>query len=107
MLDGIYGTVYPITGYEHSERRVELQLYSFFNLGAREGYMINATHRPLYPRERDLILIIQEAEWATGPVWTSLEYLAPTEIPSTGRVARIKSLYDLRSPGPQWLYVQY
>ena len=48
MLDNIYGKVYPITGYEHPEWRVELQLYCFFNLGAREGYMINATHWPLY-----------------------------------------------------------
>ena len=26
--------------------------YSFFNLGARWGWVVNATPRPLYPRER-------------------------------------------------------
>ena len=31
---------------------VEVQLYSFFNLGARWGCVANATTRPLYPRER-------------------------------------------------------
>jgi hypothetical protein len=31
---------------------VEVQLYSFFNLGARWGWVVNATPRPLYPRER-------------------------------------------------------
>lgn len=72
MLDCIYGKVYTITGYEHPEGRVELQFYSF-NLGAREGYMINATHRLLYPRERDWFLVIQEAGWATCPVWMSVE----------------------------------
>ena len=29
-----------------------MQLYSFFNLGARRWWVVNATVRPLYPRER-------------------------------------------------------
>jgi hypothetical protein len=29
-----------------------LCLYSFFNLGARWEWVSNASHRPLYPRER-------------------------------------------------------
>jgi hypothetical protein len=33
---------------------VEVSLYSFFNLGARWGWVVNATPRPLYLRERDL-----------------------------------------------------
>ena len=32
--------------------RVEVQFYSFFNLGARWGWVPNATSRPLYPQER-------------------------------------------------------
>jgi len=31
---------------------VQVQFYSFFNLGARWGWMVNATSQPLYPRER-------------------------------------------------------
>jgi hypothetical protein len=46
--------------------------YSFFNLGAtRWGWMVNATPRPLYPRERDPVPIVYEAGWAPGPVWTA------------------------------------
>jgi hypothetical protein len=33
----------------------------FFNLGARWGWVVNATLRPLYPRERDPVPIVQEA----------------------------------------------
>jgi hypothetical protein len=36
------------------------------------GWVVNATPRPLYPQERDLVLIVQvqETGWAPGPVWT-------------------------------------
>jgi hypothetical protein len=30
----------------------------FFNLGARWGWVVNSTPRPLYPRERDRIPIV-------------------------------------------------
>jgi hypothetical protein len=53
MFDSICGKVYPITGYEQPEGRTELQLYYSFNLGAREGYMINAMHRLLYPAKEN------------------------------------------------------
>jgi hypothetical protein len=35
-----------------AQRGVDVELYSFFNFGARRGWVINATLRPLYPRER-------------------------------------------------------
>jgi hypothetical protein len=31
---------------------IEVKLYSFFNLGARWGCVVNVTPRPIYPRER-------------------------------------------------------
>jgi hypothetical protein len=34
-----------------AQRGVEVQLYSFLNLGARWGWVVNATPRTLYPRE--------------------------------------------------------
>jgi len=37
------------------------------------GWVVNATTRPLYPRERDPVPIVQEAGWAPGPVWTGAE----------------------------------
>jgi hypothetical protein len=40
--------------------------YSFFNLGARWGWVVNATPGQLYTREGDAVPILQEAEWAPG-----------------------------------------
>jgi hypothetical protein len=37
---------------------VELYLYSFFNLDARWGWMVNARPMPLHPREKDPFPII-------------------------------------------------
>jgi hypothetical protein len=42
--------------------------------------VVNSTPRPLYPRERDPVPIVQEAGWAQGPVWTGAENLAITGI---------------------------
>jgi hypothetical protein len=53
----------------------------------------NATFRPLYPREREPVLIVQEAGWAPGPVWTGTENLAPTGIQSRS-VQSIASRYE-------------
>ena len=39
--------------------------------------MVNTTPRPLYPKERYPVPIIQEAAWAPGPVWIGVENLAP------------------------------
>ena len=45
---------------------VEVYIYSFFKLGARCGWVVNATPRPLYPWERDPVPIVQEVGWAPG-----------------------------------------
>ena len=37
---------------------VRVYLYSFFNLSARQRWMVNATPRSLYPRERNAISIV-------------------------------------------------
>ena len=78
----------------------KVKLSSFFNLGTRRGWVVNTTPRPLYPRDRDPVLIVQEAGWAPGPVATGAENLAPTAIRSPDRPARSESLYRLRYPGP-------
>jgi len=44
---------------------------------------------------KDPVPIVQEAEWAPGPVWTGTENLAPTGIRSADRPARSQSLYGL------------
>jgi hypothetical protein len=52
----------------NGQRGVEVQLYSFFNLGTRWG---------VGGWERDPVPILQEAGWAPGPVWNGVENLAP------------------------------
>jgi hypothetical protein len=78
----------------------EAYLYSFFIHGARWEQVVNATPRPLYPRERDPVPIVQEAAWAPGPVWTGAEYLVLTGIRSPDPPACRESLYRLSYPGP-------
>jgi len=53
-------------------------------------------HAPaaLYPRKNP-VLIVQEARWAAGPVWTDAENLAATGIRSLDRPAGGHSLHRL------------
>ena len=62
---------------------------------------MGSTPRPrrFIPR-KDPVPILQEAGWATGPVWTGAENLSPTGIRSPDRPARSESLYRLSYPGP-------
>jgi len=61
--------IHPLTGHEVPEG-VELQLCSFFNLGTRWGWVVNAMPRPFDTRETWYTL------WFPGPVWTDAENLA-------------------------------
>jgi hypothetical protein len=70
-----------------------VELYSFFNLGARWGWVVNAMPQSLYPRERDLVPIVQKAGWVPGLVLMGAEDLAPTGIRSLDHSAHHKSLY--------------
>ena len=51
------------------------------------------------PPARGLVPLVQDAVWAPGSVWTVAEILARTGIPSSDRLARTESLYQLRYPG--------
>ena len=55
------------------------------------------------PGERAPVPKVRQGGWAPGPVWTSAENLAPTEIRSPDRPARSESLYRLSYPGPEHL----
>ena len=48
---------------------------------------------------KDPVPIVQEAGWASEPVWIGAENLAPTGILSPDLPARSESLYRLRHPG--------
>jgi hypothetical protein len=52
---------------------------------------------------KDPVPIVQEAEWAPGPVWTGAENLAPTGIRSPDRPARSSVAIPTELPGPQRL----
>ena len=52
------------------------------------------------PPGKDTVPIVEEVGWASEPVCTSAENLAPTRIRSPDRPARSESLYRLRYPCP-------
>ena len=61
------------------QRGVEVQLYSFFNLGARWGGW--STPRPgRFTPGKDPVPIVQEAGLAPGSVWTCVENLTPPPV---------------------------
>jgi len=55
-------------------------------------WVVNATLRELYTREKYLVPLVQEVGWDTGPVWTGAEILA------SDRPARSESLNQLSYP---------
>jgi hypothetical protein len=79
-----------------SDKRVDVQFDSFFNLGARWGS--GQRHAPVFLVPGKTRYPSYEAEWAPEPVWTSVENLAPTGIRSPDRPARSESRYRLSYP---------
>jgi len=68
------------------------------------GWVVNATPRPLCPRERPGTRCI--GGWIyPWPVWTGAENFAPTGIRSLDRPARSESLYRLSYPSPHYIYI--
>jgi hypothetical protein len=94
---------FTLEQHTNAQRGSGIITHPFLNLGARWGWMINATLQLLYTRERDMILIVEETGWAPGPVWTGVENLAPTGIRSPDRQVRSESLYRLSYRGPHVL----
>jgi hypothetical protein len=67
-----------------------------------DKWVVNATPRQLYPRERDPVPIVQKARWAPGSVWTAAENLALTGTRSPNQAARSETLYRLSYSGPSY-----
>jgi hypothetical protein len=63
----------------------------FLSLGVRMGWMVNATPRRIYPRQRDPVPIVEETGWAPEPFCRSLENFAATGIRYPGRPAHSDS----------------
>ena len=58
-------------------------------------------HAPdIFTPGKDRLPIVYEVGWVRGPVWTGVEYLAPSGIRSSNPPARSESLHQLSYPGP-------
>jgi len=80
----VRGKAHPRTGHEDREGGAEAYLYSFFNLNAKLGWVVNTTPWSLYTREREPVPIVQETAWDPGPVWTGTGNLAYHRDPIPG-----------------------
>jgi hypothetical protein len=72
-----------------------IALLCFLDLSTRRDWEVSVTPRPLSTPGKHPVPIVQEAEWAPGPIWTGAEYLTPTGIRFPDRPARSQSLYRL------------
>ena len=78
----------------------------FYDHGTRSGWMVSVTPRPHFTPRKDPVPIVQEAGWATGPVWTGGKS-RPTGIRSPDRPARSSVAIPTELPGPQRLLSVY
>jgi hypothetical protein len=70
-------------------------------LCARLGLVVSTIPWPLYIVDRAPLSIVEEARWASVPVWTRMEkriYLTSTGVRTPDRPAHRKSLYRLCQP---------
>jgi len=44
--------------------------------GTRRGWGVSVTPRPLFTPGKEMVPIVQEAEWDPGPIWTGAENTA-------------------------------
>jgi len=67
----------------------------FLDHSTRRGWVVSVMPRPLITPRKDPVPTIQEAGWASGPVWTGAENLAPTGIQSPDCPVCSQLLYRL------------
>jgi hypothetical protein len=90
-----------------AQRRARGIVLPILDPGARGGWVVSATPRPFYRRERDAVLVVQEAGWASGPVWIGRENLAPAGF-EPGTFQPVASRYtDYVIPVPYKPVLQY
>jgi hypothetical protein len=63
-----------------AQRGEGIKLYSFLNLGAKWGWVITVTHRPLYPPGKRHGTPFTRSRMGPRMVWTGAENLTPTRI---------------------------
>ena len=97
---GKKGKLRPRIGEESTESGgVVVQMYSFFNLGARWGGWL-ATRPGHFIPGNEPVSIVQEAGWVLQPVWTNAENFAPhrDSIPGSSSQQRIAIPTELSRP---------
>jgi len=72
----------------------------FYDRGTRRGWVVSSTSRPHFTPGKDTVTILQEAAWASGPVWTGGKS-RPNRDSIPDRAARSQSLYRLSYPAHQ------
>jgi len=82
---------HPGTGHKGSGTE-EVQLKSFFNLGAKWGGWSSPRPGRITPGKAP-VPIVQEAGWSPGAGWTDAGNLTPTRIRSPDHPASSESLY--------------
>ena len=70
------------------------------------GWVFSSTPRPHFTPAKDPVPILQEAEWAPGPVWKGGKS-RPHRDSIPDRPARSQSLYRLSYPAHIWLWYIY
>ena len=92
------GKVHPRTGHEGPEGEYRYSSTLSLTLALDgSGWLTPRLCR--FTPGKDPVPIVQEAGWATGPVWTGAENLVPTGIRLQDRRGRSESLYRLSYPG--------
>ena len=69
----------------------------FHDRGTRRGLVVSSTPRPHFTPTKDPVPILQETEWAPGPVWTGVRS-SPHRDSIPDRPARSQSLCRLSYP---------
>jgi hypothetical protein len=92
------GRFHPFIGHEGPSGEYRYSSTLFLTSALEGGWGVSVTPRPQLTPGKDPIHIVQEAGWASGPVWTGAENLGPTGIRSPDRPACRQSLYRLRYP---------
>ena len=82
----------PVTGPVVAQRVGRIIALLFQDHGTRKGWVVSSTPRPYFTPWKDPVPIVQEAGWASGPIWKGGKTCF-TGIRTPGRPARSQSLY--------------
>jgi len=77
----------------------------YFRILHYKGWGVSVTTRPHFTHGKDPVPILQEAGWASGPVWTGAENLAPHRDLIPGPSSPLAVALPATLPGPLLTYL--